>query len=241
MSILQLTESFRTWRDRRTPLVLVTVVATEGSTYSKPGAQMLIAEDADYQGLLSGGCLEGDVVEHAREVFATGRAKSVTYDMRDEDEDRLWGLGLGCNGLMKILLQRLAPDSGYQPFAAISDRVERGIAGRFAVVVESDDSRVGAGAAVVLDRDGVEYFGMTPAQGRHCRRRDESSWTARKHGFIPPLSGAHPSKSSTCRFVCPCAFSCWAAGRMRYRSSSLRTASGGSLPWRITGRRTLRD
>ena len=130
MSILQLNESFETWRDQGTPMVLVTVIATEGSTYSKPGRQMLIAQDADYQGLLSGGCLEGDVVEHAREVFATGKAKLVTYDMRDEEEDQLWGLGLGCNGLMRILLQPLQPDAGFQPFAAIGSPHQRRQASR---------------------------------------------------------------------------------------------------------------
>jgi len=164
MSILQLNESFEQWRDQGTPLVLVTVIATEGSTYSKPGAQMLIAQDADYEGLLSGGCLEGDVVEHAREVFDTGRAKVVTYDMRDEEEDQLWGLGLGCNGLMKILLQALRPETGYQPFSAIAEHMKQGAPAQFAVVVESHDAEAAPGASLVIDQDGSEAFGLTPEQ-----------------------------------------------------------------------------
>ena len=164
MSILQLNESFETWRDQQTPLVLVTVIVTEGSTYSKPGTQMLIARDADYEGLLSGGCLEGDVVEHAREVFDTGKAKLVTYDMRDEEEDQLWGLGLGCNGLMKILLQRLDPATGYQPFAAIADHIARGVPGQFALVVDSHDAEVEPGASLVIDAESSQAFGLTHEQ-----------------------------------------------------------------------------
>ena len=52
--------------------MLATVVATEGSTYSKAGTQMLITAGSHLRGLLSGGCLEVDLVEHARKVLATG-------------------------------------------------------------------------------------------------------------------------------------------------------------------------
>ena len=54
------------------PLVLGVVLETAGSTYRKPGALMLIAADGNYAGLLSGGCLEGDLREHANTVRETG-------------------------------------------------------------------------------------------------------------------------------------------------------------------------
>ena len=85
------------------PLVLATVVRTGGSTYAKPGAQMLIAADGEYAGLLSGGCLEGDLREHARDVAATGKARIVSYDLRSTT-DQLFGLGAGCEGAMDVLL-----------------------------------------------------------------------------------------------------------------------------------------
>ena len=86
--------------------VLATVVGTTGSTYRKPGAFMLIARNGDSAGLLSGGCLEGDLAEYARGVIDTGKARLVTYDMRGGD-DLVWGLGLGCEGAMHILLMHL--------------------------------------------------------------------------------------------------------------------------------------
>ena len=64
---------------------------------------LLIASNGDYAGLLSGGCLEGDLKEHARSVLETGQARIVSYDMRG-GEDLMWGLGLGCEGARPMLL-----------------------------------------------------------------------------------------------------------------------------------------
>lgn len=93
-------------------LVLATVITTEGSTYRKPGAMMLIAADNSYQGLISGGCLEADLAAHAKEVFADGKTRNVCYDMSQSD-DFDWGLGLGCDGVILLLLQRLDAKTGF--------------------------------------------------------------------------------------------------------------------------------
>jgi len=90
--------------------VLATVVATAGSTYRKPGARMLIRPDGSYHGLLSGGCLEADLLLHAREVWKTGIARAVEYDMRGPD-DIVFGIGSGCEGAMRVLLEPLGPGS----------------------------------------------------------------------------------------------------------------------------------
>jgi xanthine/CO dehydrogenase XdhC/CoxF family maturation factor len=95
----------RDWA-RHLPLVLATLVRTDGSTYTKPGAHMLIAGNGEYAGLLSGGCLEGDLAEHGRAVLATGVAKLARYNTQGA-EDLLFGLGSGCEGTMDILLRRL--------------------------------------------------------------------------------------------------------------------------------------
>src|SRR4249919_2651810 len=105
MSLHRLLPLYDRARLTNEPLVLATVVRTSGSTYAKPGAQMLIASDGEYAGLLSGGCLEGDLREHARLVAGTGAARIVSYDMRSQD-DTLFGLGAGCEGAMDILLTR---------------------------------------------------------------------------------------------------------------------------------------
>jgi xanthine/CO dehydrogenase XdhC/CoxF family maturation factor len=101
-------------------LVLVTIVATEGSTYRKPGAMMLISRDGSFEGMISGGCLEGDLLHHAEEVFNSGQAKSVTYDMHaDENLVWGWGLGLGCDGVIHLMLQRLDRERGFDFLAQL--------------------------------------------------------------------------------------------------------------------------
>jgi xanthine/CO dehydrogenase XdhC/CoxF family maturation factor len=95
-------------------LVCATIIATSGSTYRKPGAMMLIARDGSYAGLISGGCLEGDLLHHAVRVFDTTSPAYVTYDLH-ADEELVWSLGLGCDGVIHLMLQRLErePDFGF--------------------------------------------------------------------------------------------------------------------------------
>ena len=95
-------------------LALGVLIHTSGSTYRKPGALMLIAANGDYSGLLSGGCLEGDLRQHALSVIETGEPRIVSYDTFGPD-DLVWGLGLGCEGAMRILLLRVGPDRDWQP------------------------------------------------------------------------------------------------------------------------------
>ena len=83
---------------------LATVVAVEGSSYRRPGARMLISESGETTGALSGGCLERDVCERARKVMQTGKPVVVRYDTTNED-DIVWGLGLGCEGVIDILIE----------------------------------------------------------------------------------------------------------------------------------------
>jgi xanthine/CO dehydrogenase XdhC/CoxF family maturation factor len=89
-------------------VVLATVVRATGSSYGGVGARMLVRGDGSTVGLVSGGCLESDLAEHARRVHEGGRAEVVRYDTRDDD-DAPWGLGLGCNGLIDVLLEPLPP------------------------------------------------------------------------------------------------------------------------------------
>ena len=120
MNAIKLLQFFDSHRDRGEPLVLVTVYDTVGSTYSKAGAQMLVAQDGVFRGMLSGGCLEGDLAIRARQVLDTGAPQTVTYDL-GADDDELFGIGVGCDGVMRMLLQPLLPKDDYKPFAAIAD------------------------------------------------------------------------------------------------------------------------
>lgn len=100
-------------------MVAALVIETRGSTYRKPGALMLFSSTGARAGLLSGGCLEGDLQEHARTMMAGGPAVlDRSYDSRGSD-DPIWGLGLGCEGLMRVLLWRLDEDGGRGTLAGL--------------------------------------------------------------------------------------------------------------------------
>jgi xanthine/CO dehydrogenase XdhC/CoxF family maturation factor len=130
-----LARDFRELQARDVAFVLATVVATEGSTYRKAGAQMLIDANAELRGLLSGGCLEVDLVQHAREILVTGVARLISYDMRGPD-DLLFGMGSGCEGAMQILLQRVGAEQDWQPLTHMAVCSERRSRETLALIVD---------------------------------------------------------------------------------------------------------
>lgn len=150
MSLHRLLPLYERARGSNEPLVLATVIRTGGSTYAKPGAQMLIAADGEYAGLLSGGCLEGDLRERAVDVARTGDARIVSYDLRSTT-DQLFGLGAGCEGAMDILLTRVTAQEHWFP---VSDMAASFLAGRGLPL-----------AFVVATRDPAVPLGLTLADG----------------------------------------------------------------------------
>ena len=144
---LGLSELLKFYRAHRSDdaLVLGTVIATEGSTYRKPGAMMLIAADNDYHGLISGGCLEADLASHAKAVFSDGKSREVCYDMSHGD-DFAWGLGLGCDGIIHLMLQRLDGTTGYDLLETLDRALKAKSPGLLSLVTSSSDDNHPAGA-----------------------------------------------------------------------------------------------
>ncbi len=120
-------------------VVLATVVSVTGSAYRRPGARMLVTDAGETFGTISGGCLERDVAERAVSVFETGKPAYVVYDTRD---DAAWGVGMGCNGEIGVLLEplltagpmnplnllRMARDSGDDTALAVIHQAEGSLA-----------------------------------------------------------------------------------------------------------------
>ncbi len=84
---------------------LATVTEVEGSSYRRPGARMLVTDDGQLTGSISGGCLEGDALRRARRVMLTGKSEIIVYDSTDIEEDLQHGAQLGCEGTIHILLE----------------------------------------------------------------------------------------------------------------------------------------
>lgn len=97
---------------------LATIVKAQGSTYRRPGARMLMTSKGQMVGTISGGCLEQDVFERTQQVMS-GKPIVVKYDTSSQ-EDIIWGLGLGCNGVVQVLIERVDFDRELSPFAFLS-------------------------------------------------------------------------------------------------------------------------
>ena len=110
--------ALRRCQEEGKPCVIATIVRVEGSAYRREGARCLIYSDGQIVGILSGGCVEEDLREHAGNVLETGVSKILRYDFRS-DGDMLWGMGQGCNGAVTIWLERFDPRSQSTSAAAV--------------------------------------------------------------------------------------------------------------------------
>lgn len=93
-----------TIRTTKNPSAVAIIVDIEGSSYRKEGAWMVFTEGLDPLGMISGGCLENDLHSRAKQLFNTGKAELLSYDLSSED-DMGWGRGAGYNGIVHVLLR----------------------------------------------------------------------------------------------------------------------------------------
>jgi xanthine/CO dehydrogenase XdhC/CoxF family maturation factor len=133
---------------------LATVVRVEGSAYRRPGARMFATETNERTGVLSGGCLEGDVAERALKVIETGAPVLVTYDTTSDD-DIVWGLGIGCRGVVQVLIEP-ADDFRFRGLVQLLEEcVKNSRVGAVATVIGCEgEVDVEIGARALLHADG---------------------------------------------------------------------------------------
>lgn len=148
-ALIQTCQSLRQSRDMA---AIATVVKTSGSTYRRPGARFLLGSDGRSIGMVSGGCLENAVRDHAEQVLATGDPTLVTYDGTSPD-DIVWGMGLGCDGVVHALIERVDPQhSSYLDFMA--GCLERRQCGVLATVFAAEDNvQIPIGAHLIMNAD----------------------------------------------------------------------------------------
>ena len=80
------------------------IVRTEGSTYRRAGARCVITDAGDVTGTISGGCLEKDLIARSSEWMTDMQPRVITYDS-SRDDDIVFGLGLGCRGVIEIRIE----------------------------------------------------------------------------------------------------------------------------------------
>jgi len=150
-------------RRRGERAALATITRVRGSTYRREGARLLIQEDGRMTGSISGGCLEGDVAEAAREVMQTGQSRLLSYDLT-ADDDAVWGLGLGCNGAIDVLVEPVAGKEGEDLVALLHDSIEHRRTAALATVVVAPPGGPAVGSRIFVPEEGAPRGSLaTPA------------------------------------------------------------------------------
>jgi len=130
-----------------TTATVATVAAVEGSAYRRPGAKMLVTDEGVDTGAVTAGCLEPSVVDICESVRTTGQSRTARFDLTDSGE--AWGLGLGCNGIIDLLVE---PRDG--SWDAILDTSSRE-GGAAVVTVVDAGPETAVGDRVIVDESGV--------------------------------------------------------------------------------------
>ena len=133
---------------------LATVVHVEGSSYRRPGARMLIEDDGQLTGAISGGCLEGDALRKALLVITEKRSRLVTYDTMDDD-DAKFGVGLGCNGIIQVLIEPIDianPNNPIQYLRTINEKRQKAVLITLFSLQDKKDPQYGT--CLLLKEDG---------------------------------------------------------------------------------------
>jgi xanthine dehydrogenase accessory factor len=143
-------------QSERKQTALATVVHVEGSSYRKEGARMLITEDGELTGAISGGCLEGDALRKALFVMQENKAKLVVYDTSDEDDVEI-GYQLGCNGIIHVLIEPIDPAKKDNPVALLKEAIVKREYAVVATVFSLERNIVQPGTCLLL-RQGITIF-----------------------------------------------------------------------------------
>ena len=138
---------------------MATICEVRGSAYRRSGARMLLCQNGQSTGVINGGCLDGDLWRIAREVMASGQAQLACYDTTSS-EDIVWGLGLGCRGLVKILVEPIKDLSWLRDDATVAAVFEGDVLGTVALPSQAQER--GHLADLKGGRAWVETFQSAP-------------------------------------------------------------------------------
>ncbi len=135
---------------------LATVVKIVGSAFRRPGARLLIRHDGSTVGTISGGCLEGDVVEKAKTLMGGEEPQLAVFDMTGKDDD-LWGYGQGCNGVIHVFIEPLDPVTISRQLQFIRRCHDERTSGIIATVIRVEgELNVAVGGRMFLTPKGIE-------------------------------------------------------------------------------------
>lgn len=96
------------WQQAGKGLAMCTVVNTWGSSPRPTGSQLLVDEQGQFIGSVSGGCIEGAVIREALDVIETGKPKKLAFGVSDQEA---WDVGLACGGTVEVWVEKMSVDN----------------------------------------------------------------------------------------------------------------------------------
>ena len=178
-------DSIRAWRKQGRRIAVATLVQVWGSAPRRPGARVVITDAAELAGSVSGGCVESAVLQEAVEVFATGRAITLSYGVTDEEA---WAVGLTCGGAIELLAEEI-PGEGIDPvWDTVLERVGSERMFGMATVIQGERP----GARLVISPDGACTGSLGDAA------LDGVAADLLMSGFPGPAAWRHPVADQQC-------------------------------------------
>ena len=173
---------------------LATVVKVEGSSYRRPGARMLVTEDGELTGAISGGCLEGDALRKAQFAIFQQQNKLEIYDTTDDEDNKL-GVQLGCNGIVYILFEPINNNDSNNPINLLKKVAQQRKDAVIVTLFKTDKNAVQKGTCRFINED--ESFDDDEMKSLHaeCNQVLQQKNSVVKHfeescdvlfQFIPP-------------------------------------------------------
>ncbi len=138
-------------------VALATVIHVAGSSYRRSGARMLVQDNGIWTGGISGGCLEGDALRKAHYSMARNRVDVVRYDTTKEDEQQI-GVGLGCNGIIDVLLTPIDPQDEHNPINILASCLPERHTNCLLTVISTTDERYKPGSMLKYSELPAGYF-----------------------------------------------------------------------------------
>lgn len=156
---------------------IATVVRVKGSAYRREGTKMLIDADGNQVCMISGGCLEAEVAEIAKQVMESGEGVVQFFEL---DEDVVWGLGLGCGGKVDVYIEPFDESPLYSQWL---EQVKTQRFAALATVIETTaDTTVRKGARLLVTDDGA----VTGSLGDSALDTQVVNWVRQKKGELYP-------------------------------------------------------
>jgi xanthine dehydrogenase accessory factor len=140
-------DALREWAAAGSRLAIATLVEAVGSAPRPIGSRLVVADDSRLAGSVSGGCVEGAIIEQALEAMRTGRSRLLHYGISDE---AAWDVGLTCGGEIDVFLEPLDPERR-RLYVAVAEAVAAQRPVATAAVIRGPEERLGTHLAVYPD------------------------------------------------------------------------------------------